>query len=251
MFKNIFILFILAACFFNTPVVFAGNLKQGMDYYYSGKYSRAETFFRKAVNTNSSDYSAKYMLAASLVNLQKYNEAKDLYKNIIRFSNNSKLITLSQKGLNNLGENYVISSGNSIKNSPASAVINVDTVGSVIIVENVMLNDRLKAGFVLDTGATYTTISRQIASKLNISTKGSKTIKVMTGSGYISAPLVRLDKIELKGMVVRNVDVIITDLPVHGSGNDEQVAGLLGLSFLQNFKITVDRAGGKITLEKN
>lgn len=73
----------------------------------------------------------------------------------------------------------------------------------------------------------------------------------MTGSGHINAPLVKISKIELKGLIVENVDVVVTDLPLHSKPDDKNISGLLGLSFLENFKVTVDRSKGQIILEQN
>lgn len=225
----------------------AENLRQGLDYYKSGEYKKAEIFFRKITIEYPYDYSARYLLAVSLVNLQKYNEAKELYREIIKNSQNERLVSLSQTGLRNIGGSPVYSGNRSIN----KAVININTTGSVMIINNVLLNDRLKTKFVFDTGATYTTISKAAASSLNISTRGAPQIRVMTGSGHITAPLVKVDKMEVKGLIAKNVDVLIADLPIHTDESNSSITGLLGLSFLKDFKVTVDRSKGQITLEKN
>jgi len=228
-------------------VSFANNLRDGMEYYKIGNYEKSEKFFRKVLLLDSNNNSARYMLAVSLVQRKKYNEAKQLYKSIVINSENDRLVNLSQAGLRNLGDNADYYWQNSI----TRATININSAGTVMIIDKVKLNDKLNGKFIFDTGATYTTISKTVAAKLNISIKGAQNIKIMTGSGYINAPLVKIDKIEVKGLVVNDVEVIITDLPSHSSGNSQGVVGLLGLSFLENFKIIVDRSNGKITLEKN
>ncbi|HSA05636.1 MAG TPA: aspartyl protease family protein [Candidatus Gastranaerophilales bacterium] len=229
---------------FNSAVN-ADDLQQGLAYYKAGEYKEAQLVFKKIVLNEPDNYSARYMLAVSLVQNQKYDEAKEFYRSVISNSTNQHLVTLSETGLQNLGE----SPDYYIDKNVTKAVINVNTAGTVMVIEDVTLNDKLNTKFVFDTGATYTTISRTAASKLNISEQGAKRLKIMTGSGFINAPLVKVDKIEIKGIVARNVEVIIVDLPNSNDGNG--ISGLLGLSFLEKFKITLDKSKGQITLEKN
>ena len=239
----IILAFILLMLF--SSISYARDLREGLDYYNSGNYEKAVTFFRKFLYDEPNNYSAKYMLAISLVNRQKYDKAKQLYRSIIANSANQRLVSLSRAGLRNLGDysNYTY--------NVTRAVINVNTAGSIMIVNDVTLNDTLNVNFVLDTGATYTTISTATASKLNISTQRSKKIKIMTGSGYVTAPLVKISKIEVKGLVIKNIEAVVIDLPNHNSKGNQGVVGLLGLSFLNNFKFTVDKLHDQITLEKN
>lgn len=239
---------IIAAIFLITSFsVQAKTLQDGVSLYKSGNYNMAEAVFRELIAATPYDYTAQYMLAITLVNLQKQNEAKQLYKNVIEKSNNESLASLCRTGLNNLGVQTQTASYSGIN----KAILNVNIAGGVIVVNDVTLNNNLKTKFVLDTGATFTTISKQTASKLKISTNGVKTLKIMTGSGYISAPLVKIPVVEVKGLTVYNVDAIVTDLPVHTSGDAQGLSGLLGLSFLEKFKITVDRANNIVILEKN
>ncbi len=245
MFKNPVITLVFTLLLLFGSVSYAQDLGEGLGYYNSGNYKKAEVFFRKLLNNEPNNYSVKYMLAASLVNRKKYDEAKHLYKSVIANSDSRRLVSLSRTGLRNLGDysDYTY--------NVTRAVININTAGSVMIINNVTLNDTLNANFVLDTGASFTTISTATASKLNISTQGAKKIKIMTGSGYVTAPLVKIPRIEVKGLVVKNVEAIVMNLPNYNSKGSQGVVGLLGLSFLNNFKFTVDKSRDQITLEKN
>ena len=55
----------------------------------------------------------------------------------------------------------------------------------------------------------------------------------------------------MNGLVVKDVKAVVMNLPMHSSGNSQNISGLLGLSFMEHFKVTVDRANSKIMLEKN
>lgn len=242
------ILIILIAVFliFCPQKTFADSFQNGVSAYQAGNYSYAESYFRSALQQNPSNDVIKYYLAITLVQNRKINEAKSLYKDIISTSSSQNVVSLAQQGLKLLGDN---SSGSYSK--VTKAVLNVSTTGNVIVVNNVNLNDRTKAKFIFDTGASLTTISSDFANKLGISTANAPKIQIMTGSGYIDAPKIKIKKIEINGLCAYNVDALVADLPMHTSGMAGDVAGLLGLSFINNFKVTVDRAHNQVILEKN
>jgi clan AA aspartic protease (TIGR02281 family) len=106
----------------------------------------------------------------------------------------------------------------------------------------VVLNDRLKRYFVVDTGASFTLISRQIADELGIIMgENSPSIPASTVSGFILTPLVTLSSIRVGKAEIKDVDVAVYTMP---SGND----GLLGNSFLNKFRVMIDSVNGKMTL---
>ncbi|NLF84267.1 MAG: TIGR02281 family clan AA aspartic protease [Candidatus Gastranaerophilales bacterium] len=246
MFKRLIISLFLVLLLFASSKASADNIRTGLGYYKLGEYSKAEATFRNLLQKEPHNNQAKYMLAISLVQQKKFNEAKQYYKDIIVSSNNESLVSLSQKGLSNLGENSALS-GNSNVNR---AVINVNTAGSVMVVNNVTLNNKLKTSFILDTGASYTTISTATANALGISTQNAQTVRVMTGSGYADAKLVKISKIEVQGISATNVEALVLDLPAHKGDKSDDMAGLLGMSFLDRFKTTINKQRGQVTLER-
>ena len=72
----------------------------------------------------------------------------------------------------------------------------------------------------------------------------TRRIPLTTVSGEEIAPIITMDSISVLGKPVRNVDVICHDLPP-----TSRVDGLLGLSYLRNFKLTLDFKNGLLTLE--
>jgi len=250
MFKNnkyIFSFIISAALILASASVFADSFQDGINAYQSGNYGYAEIYFKNAYKQYPSNDKIKYYLAITYVQNKKIPEAQSLYANIITTSSNQDVIRLAKAGLKLIGGSSSYSnSGSRI----TKAILNVNAVGNILLVDNVALNDKMLVKYVFDTGASYTTISRELARKLNISTINSKTIKIMTGSGYVEAPLVKINKIEIQGLTSYNVEALVTDLPVHTNGTAGNLAGLLGLSFLKDYKFTVDRQKNQIILEK-
>ena len=121
--------------------------------------------------------------------------------------------------------------------------ITVDLVrsGEVSFTE-VVLNERIKQDFIVDTGASFTVISREAAKELGITIdENTPFIPITTASSVIFNPLVTLRSIRVGGAEIENVDVLVHNLP--GSS-----AGLLGNSFLSKFKVVLDSVNGKMTL---
>lgn len=102
---------------------------------------------------------------------------------------------------------------------------------------------RLK--MVLDTGATYTLIPWDIAETLGYDPAYSKQkVDITTASGTEKAPLITANCVRVLGKEARDVPCIVHDLP-----ETSHVDGLLGLSFLKRFKLTMDFRTGIMELE--
>jgi predicted aspartyl protease len=87
-------------------------------------------------------------------------------------------------------------------------------------------------------------VSWLVADRLAISSGGS-SVRLTTASGVIQAPLALLDEVDIGGAVARHVPTVIHDLPNVPS----TVVGLLGLSFLERFRVNLDLTSGVLILE--
>jgi len=97
----------------------------------------------------------------------------------------------------------------------------------------------------LDTGATYLMISWEMAEVLGYEPELSKErINMTTASGVEKVPLITLNSVSVLGKKVENVKATVHDLPPRS-----YVDGLLGLSFLRNFKICLDFREGILEIE--
>lgn len=101
------------------------------------------------------------------------------------------------------------------------------------------------AKLALDTGSTHLLLPWRIAKALGLQLESSsQRIETITASGSEFAPLVFLPSVKVLGKEARNVSAIVRDLPPKS-----YVDGLLGLSFLKNFKLTLDFKEGILRLE--
>lgn len=105
----------------------------------------------------------------------------------------------------------------------------------------VVLNGRVKQYFIVDTGASFTLISRQVANELGIPiNETTPFIRVASVSDVMLTPLVTLRSIQVGKAEVENVDTLVYNMPSY--------SGLLGNSFLNKFKVVIDSLNGKMTL---
>ena len=113
-------------------------------------------------------------------------------------------------------------------------VLDVKLTGKIIVY----------AKLVLDTGASLTMLPWWIAIALGLKIDLTRLISTTTASSVETSPLTMIPKVTVLGKSVRNVSCLIKDLPPE-SGID----GLLGLSFLKNFKLSLDFKRGSLILE--
>jgi len=89
---------------------------------------------------------------------------------------------------------------------------------------------------VLDTGATYTMIPWEVAEALSLDKYDYKNrIETITASGLEMSPLIKLPEVIVGNSKLRDVEVIVHDLPPKSF-----VDGLLGLSFLKYFNLSIN-----------
>lgn len=104
-------------------------------------------------------------------------------------------------------------------------------------------NITLHATLVLDTGASFVVLPWRIITGLGIEIDPQKLVSTTTATTVESAPVVTIPQITILGKEVRNASCLVKDLPPE-SGVD----GLLGLSFLRHFTLTIDFTKGELFL---
>ena len=101
--------------------------------------------------------------------------------------------------------------------------------------------------FLLDTGATYCALSARKANQLGVRPRPEDPrVTVTTGSGVLKAPLVVLPSLVVGGFEERDIEtLIILNHPVPGD-----LEGILGLSFLNRFRFTIDPEASELILRR-
>ena len=131
------------------------------------------------------------------------------------------------------------------RGAATKATVAFEKQGQVVVIE-AMLNGKTPVKLVVDTGATYTMISVATAKELDIVHSGNeRRLPIQTANGTIQAPLTSLESINVGGMEMKNLTAVI-----HDAVPNSQIAGLLGLNFLSNFRMDIDTQKGLLHLEK-
>jgi len=115
--------------------------------------------------------------------------------------------------------------------------------GDAIIVE-ARVNRKLTAPLLLDTGASYTVLTKQTAQALGIPAIERLPKQTFhTGGGVVLWPVTTLQSVRVGTAEVRDVEISI-DMDGHLR------MGLLGMTFLRHFKVIVDREQGQVRFER-
>jgi predicted aspartyl protease len=125
-----------------------------------------------------------------------------------------------------------IPSASSESISSSAILVPIHMTGSAAFVP-VMLNHTIQAYMLLDTGATYTVVSRRIAASLRLYEASRATLS--TANGLISVPLARLQSIKVGTAEALDLTVAIQDV-----STNSMLGGLLGLDFLSRFHTSID-----------
>jgi len=107
--------------------------------------------------------------------------------------------------------------------------------GSFVVQAN--LNNERSAYLIVDTGASMTVLSTNVAIDLGIlGTTDNELLTVNTAGGSVQVNMNYLSSLHVGTAQAQHVAVAIHDLP----DIPEQIEGLLGMSFLKNFLVTLD-----------
>jgi len=117
----------------------------------------------------------------------------------------------------------------------------IPTGGGNFLVE-VVFNDRVKALLMVDTGASLVTISDKIARQLGYRTNSkSAQIPFATAGGMVWMPMLALETMRVGKAKVNLVEASVNN-------QLGEIDGLLGMSFLGDFRVEMDTARSQMVL---
>ena len=131
----------------------------------------------------------------------------------------------------------------SLKKRPSPHVIKTRSVRGGHHVVEVLLNGTVPAELVVDTGATLIILSDRIGKLLGIHPNSNlPKLEMSTAGGKIKSPLFVLDSLKIGEAEVFNVEASTN--PHMG-----KMDGLLGMAFLGEFKMEIDRENSELILK--
>jgi aspartyl protease family protein len=162
-------------------------------------------------------------------------EATEFFTHVLNTSKNPIIISMARESLRKLTPTDSVAKQEE-KPTAGSQVAEVALLPQTdnTYVVPAVVNKKYMATFLIDTGASYTVITPQMAESLGVKPMAdSPTVPVTTANGILYAPVVRLKHVCLGGLQVDNVDAVVTDL-----GDTPQISGLLGMSFFHGMELS-------------
>lgn len=211
----------------------AGPFEEGLDFFAGGHYRWALEKFVQAVDRSPRDPQPWWHLAESYRVLGDTDAAVTTYRHVLQLAAQSQFGLAARQALDALGE-------------PSAATVSVpfQRRGAAIILP-ARINGEVVGAFLMDTGATFISMSHAVADRLGIRSTENGTVHLVTASGVIEAPLAILDEVDVGGAVAQYVPAVIHDLP----GIPPNIVGLLGMSYLERFQVNLDITSGSLTLQ--
>jgi clan AA aspartic protease (TIGR02281 family) len=128
----------------------------------------------------------------------------------------------------------------SIAPVPPSYAVPLRRDGNAMLVE-ALVSGTLRTRLLLDTGAEFTVLSTAAARRLALNLGNAAVIPLRSASGVFFAPMIKVQSIAVGDAAAYDVEVVVHDAT---PGLD----GLLGMSFLDNFLVTINTSDEKLVL---
>ena len=128
----------------------------------------------------------------------------------------------------------------SIAPAPPSYAVPLRRDGNAMLVE-ALVGGTLRTRLLLDTGAEFTVLSTAAARRLALNLGNAAVIPLRSASGVFFAPMIKVQSIAVGDAAAYDVEVVVHDAT---PGLD----GLLGMSFLDNFLVTISISDEKLVL---
>lgn len=155
-------------------------------------------------------------------------EATDFFEKLAHQSGNPVIANMARESLAKLQQKPI---------ATRQVVVPLMEQPDTSLVVPVIIQDRIMATFMVDTGASYTVITPRMARKLGVTvTRETPRISIITANGAIKAPMVKLTDVAIGDVRIPEVTAIIQEL---GNGDDTLLSGLLGMNFFQGMDLTV------------
>jgi clan AA aspartic protease (TIGR02281 family) len=126
----------------------------------------------------------------------------------------------------------------------------------LIIVETTV-NGKGPFNFVVDTGASHTVITNQTAQKLGIALQQAGCCGPTPGrsaqgaGGPVAARTTTLESIRVGDVEVKDIEAAIVDLTNVSAALGQALDGIIGKSFMKDFKVIIDYPKQEILFEKS
>lgn len=231
----------------------ASAYRSGVLAYRQGDYDRALPALQDALRQQPQNANIHYYLAIVLDKLSRGDEAVTHYEFVSRVGQEDRVVAYARQRALVLGapqrqqraanEPILATQQAALATAKPSVRVPLQPYQSALMVE-ALLNNRVRGNFIVDTGATYTSISQEMAEQLGDSITPIGTVRITTANGRIEARKVLIAHINVNGVEAHDVEATVIDVRPGSS-----FSGLLGLSFIRQFRLTIDPQEGLLVFQ--
>jgi len=206
--------------------------------YARGDYADAERLFASAIEHQPREPLFHYHHAVALTQLGRWREASRAFEAALALNPPADIAVASRRALRDLAPLLHVR-----KAAPPDTVsVPLDRRGGVWFTD-VTINEARTARFMVDTGASLCAISPELADLLGIRPEpDAPVIQLQTANGRTSGRLVRIASIRVGEAEAVNVPGVVVDSANLGNG------GILGMSFLSGYVVTIDPSRRRLNL---
>jgi len=119
--------------------------------------------------------------------------------------------------------------------------------GHLVIVK-AWINETGPFNFILDTGASLTIISPEVAKQAGIQSQGQKATAI-GAKGKIAARVVRLKSLRIGCVETRNLAVAVMNLITLSGPINLSLGGIIGYNLLRRYRLTLDYRTRTLSLD--
>jgi clan AA aspartic protease (TIGR02281 family) len=207
--------------------------------YMRGDYANAERLFAGAIEHQPREPLLHYHHAVALTQLGRWREALRAYETVLGLNPPPDIAYASRKALRDLAPLLRMRRAA----PPEGASVSLERRGGVWFTE-VTINETHTVRFMIDTGASLCAISPELAESLGIRpVPDAPVVELQTANGRTSGRLVRIPSIRVGEAEAINVPGVVVASANLGRG------GILGMSFLSGYVVTIDPARRLLNLE--
>jgi clan AA aspartic protease (TIGR02281 family) len=236
--RMIFLLIVCLASPANATSVESLN-EAGKAAYARGDYAEAERLFASAIEHQPRQPLLHYHHAVALTRLGRWREASQAYETVLNLNPPADLVAATRGALDDLAP--------IVRKRRAAAAegvsVPLERRGGVWFTD-VTINETRPARFIVDTGAALCAISPELAESLGIRPEAdARVIALETANGRTSGRLVRIASIRVGEAEAVNVPAVMVASANLGN------SGILGMSFLSRYAVTIDSARRLLKLD--
>jgi len=207
--------------------------------YARGDYANAERLFASAIEQQPREPLLHYHRAIALTQLGRWREAFRAHETVLGLNPPVDLASASRKALRDLAPLIRIRRAA----PPEASSVALERRGGVWFTE-VTVNETHAVRFMIDTGASLCAISPELAESLGIRpAPDAPVVELQTANGRTSGRAVRIPSLRVGEAEATNVPGVVVASAGLGHG------GILGMSFLSRFVMTIDPARALLNLE--